>query len=128
MLLGPIPYEEVPSYLSAIDIAVLPDSTSYIYPGKLLEYGASGTAVVAPAREVIKEIIVNGTDGILFQPGSPVALEEALKILINRPNLRKELGINFRQKIEKAYSWESVWAKVLESVAEVCGLENRDQD
>ena len=52
-LLGPKPYEVLPSYLAQADVALLPlqlnDYTRHMYPMKFFEYLAAGRVVVATA-------------------------------------------------------------------------------
>lgn len=63
---GVMPHEKLPAYVSAFDIALQPEVTSYASPLKLFEYMAMARAIVAPASENILEVLEDGTDSLLF--------------------------------------------------------------
>lgn len=79
--LGGKRYEELPSYLSGWDVALMPfalnESTRYISPTKTPEYLAGGRPVVStPIRDVIDGY---GLSGVVSIAGSPGAFIEAVE-------------------------------------------------
>jgi len=54
---GNVPHEAVPSYIMAMDAAVLPNSETYNSPMKRFEYMAMGKPVIAPRVPAIEEVV-----------------------------------------------------------------------
>jgi glycosyltransferase involved in cell wall biosynthesis len=92
---GGVAHEDVPEYLAAMDVAVAPYPALdqfYYSPIKLYEYMAAGRAVVASRVGQVAEIIVDGVNGLLFEPGNRSGLVDCLRRLQNDVGLRNELG------------------------------------
>jgi len=102
---GRIPHERVPDYVSLFDVAVSPRATFYASPMKVIEYMALGKPVVVPATPNFFDIIDERKEGITFAEGNATALEQALVFLCQYPELRRELGIRARQKVERRLNW-----------------------
>lgn len=104
--IGAIPPEVVPAWVAACDIGVLPGSTDYCQPMKLLDYAAAGLAVVAPALGPVRELVGDDDTCILFPPGDVSALSQALTLLACDPARRDALGARARVLAERA-SWQA---------------------
>jgi glycosyltransferase involved in cell wall biosynthesis len=102
---GRIPHERVPDYVSLFDVAVSPRATFYASPMKVIEYMALGKPVVVPATPNFLDIVEDRLEGITFEEGNIVALEQALACLCKAPELRRELGFRARQKVERRLNW-----------------------
>lgn len=103
---GHIPHTEVPLYLKAMDIAVLPDIYAYMSPLKIYEYMVMGKPVIAPNRSVLLEdMIKDGEHGLLFEPDDSEAMKQAILQLIADPALRQELGSQGRKSALTHFSW-----------------------
>lgn len=82
-LLGHMPRTEIPKYLAAADVLVLPntarneESAQYTSPLKLFEYMASGTPIVASDLPSVREIL-SGDTAFLVAPDNPAALAEGV--------------------------------------------------
>jgi glycosyltransferase involved in cell wall biosynthesis len=78
-----------------------------------LEALAAGVPVVQPDHGAFPEIITATGGGLLFEPGNPAALAEALAGLMNDPTLRQKLAQQGRAVAVKAYTdklmAESAW-------------------
>ena len=112
---GRIPHERVPDYVSLFDVAVSPRATFYASPMKVIEYMALGKPVVVPGTPNFLDIIDDRSEGITFEEGSAVSLEQAIVRLCQEPELRRELGIRARQKVVRRLNWR--W-----NANEVCRL------
>ena len=77
--------------LADADIVVLP-SISEGLPVVLLEALSQGKAVVATRAGGIPEVISDGIDGVLVEPGDPGALARALARVAGDTGLRTRLG------------------------------------
>ncbi len=113
---GYIGYEEMPDYLAALDIIVVPYpliEPFYFSPLKLFEAMSMGKTVLASAQGQIAEIITDGYNGMLYPPGDSEVFLKKLKLLISDDDLRKKLGKNACETIEKKYTWEDNARKIL---------------
>jgi|Tabmets5t2r1_1033131.scaffolds.fasta_scaffold00992_3 glycosyltransferase involved in cell wall biosynthesis len=95
-LLGRLPGLDVPRFLRAIDIVVLPSYDEGL-PRAVLEAMSMARPVVASAVGGIPELIQHGVNGLLVPPGDRAALVQALKSLVEDEGLRAELGRRARQ-------------------------------
>jgi glycosyltransferase involved in cell wall biosynthesis len=105
ILPGPVPHSEMPDYLAAMEICVVPHSNAYRSPIKLFEYMARGRAVVAPRTEPIALIVRHGENGLLFNPEDDNDLRTQLAALIADPDLRRRLGEQSRNDVRKRFTW-----------------------
>ncbi len=97
-----VPHASIPSYLAQSDIFVFASSCENM-PITLLEGMASGLPIVCSNRGPMPEILQNG--GLYFDPENPTSIANALEILIQSPELRKNLA-SLAQEISKQYTWE----------------------
>jgi len=112
---GPVSHEEIPRYVKLIDIAVQPAANEYCCPMKILEYMGLAKAIVAPRQENIEELLENGRNALLFQPGNAESLSRALVSLTTQPELRAQIGSRALRTIhERGFLWESNARKVSE--------------
>lgn len=102
---GSVPHAEIPAYLAALDIAVVPYSNEYRSPIKLFECMALARPVVAPRTEPIAEVIQHGENGFLFHPENPDELGDQLATLSSDPALRARLGARARIDVEQRHTW-----------------------
>jgi len=116
-LAGSIPHEEVGSYLSAMDVALIPDATEYGSPVKTFEYMAAGKAVIAPRVGPIEEVIQDGETGVLFERNNVEMLVEKTMRLLGDPAERERLGLSARDYVLKHHTWERNAGRVLEELA-----------
>jgi glycosyltransferase involved in cell wall biosynthesis len=68
------------------------------------EAAAAGLPSVGTALNAIPEIVADGETGILVPPGDAAALAEALRRLVESPELRETMGMAARRRIEAAGS------------------------
>jgi len=115
---GKVPYSEVPRYINAMDICVIPNATWYGSPTKLFEYGAMGRPVVASKFPPIEEIIVHGISGLLFKPNDKADMMRQILTLVESPRKRDQLGSTLRKKIEASYTWERNTERMIGAVAQ----------
>ncbi|MHA2159861.1 MAG: glycosyltransferase family 4 protein [Candidatus Thorarchaeota archaeon] len=110
-------YGEMPLFTAASDVALclFPDSpvAHAASPLKLLEYLASGKAVVATRVAGTNEILDNNS-GMFVAPGNTNDLCDAVVKLSNDNELRKTLGIGGRKRVEEKYSWNVLAQKLLD--------------
>jgi N-acetyl-alpha-D-glucosaminyl L-malate synthase BshA len=104
--LGQVPNEEVPQYMAASDVFVLP-SLAEGFPNVILEAMASGLAIVACRVSGLPEIVEDGGNGFLVESKNPEQIAEKVLLLLGNDELRERISKNNKEKA-KGYSWESV--------------------
>ena len=88
-------------------------------PNALLEAMASGLPGIATCIAGNEELVVEGETGYLIPSEDIESLQGALKKILNDQNLRQQMGIASRRRVEENYSWESTaqqYALYLEKV------------
>jgi len=112
---GRVPHDDVAYHVAAMDITITAaDMTGFASPMKILEYMAMGKPVIAPRMKNIEDIIIDGKDGILFEPGNKEELKKAILQLLRDDFLRIEIRSNAREKIVSEYNWINNAEKILE--------------
>ena len=109
---------EIPRYQTAADILVAPyteASRPWVSPLKLFEYMAAGRPVVASDREVLKEVLVDGENALLFPAGDADALRAAIERVLASEELANRLVTHARETVE-AHTWQSRAAAILDWV------------
>jgi glycosyltransferase involved in cell wall biosynthesis len=112
---GTVAHDEIPSYLAAMDVAVVlaaSDRTFHYSPLKLAEYLLAGLPVVAPRAGELPARLHDGVDAVLVEPGDPAALARALRRLRDDPDARARLGRGARAAADD-WSWDRSAARVL---------------
>jgi glycosyltransferase involved in cell wall biosynthesis len=118
---GPVGRQEVPAYIAAIDIAVLPSATAYACPMKIIEYMAMGKCIVAPDQPNIREILEDRVTGFLFQAGDKESLQSTLLELLGNPAKREVVG---REAHTRLHGRKFLWnANAQKTVALILGHE-----
>ena len=116
ILVPPQPYELMPRYLSAFDIACSPKidcaENRTANPIKIYEYMSMALPTVVSAVGEISKVIENGIDGFLVKPGDEGDLETTLDYAIQNLGSAKEKGERAREKIIKNYTQQVMLKKI----------------
>ena len=126
MITGLLPQVRIPEILSIADLAVMPypelPKELWFSPLKMYEYMSAGKAIVASRAGQIAEVIQDGYNGILVEPGNIGELTQTLIRLLRDGDERKRLGTNARQQAVEKHSWdhyinrlEAIYMSALES-------------
>lgn len=123
---GNIPYDEIPLYISAMDITVAPFvkqtiSESEFFYGtslKIFEYMAMEKPIITSRIGEIPLFIRDGENGVLTEPGNPVELKDKILMLVGNEELRNLLGKNART-IAMKYTWEKKAEKTIDVYKQV---------
>jgi glycosyltransferase involved in cell wall biosynthesis len=113
--LGPRPRDQVLELFRAADAALLSSSWEN-FPHAVVEALAVGTPVVATATGGVAEIVRDGQNGLLVQPGDAGALAAAIRRYFADEALRGRLRAAAAQSVSE-YAPERVYAQ-LEAVLE----------
>lgn len=99
-------------YLNATDIYVFP-SLQEGFPNALLEAMACGLPVIATKIGGVVDIIKDGENGLLVEPGNKNELAIALKKLISEPEYALSLGQNALKTIRENYDIDIIANKYI---------------
>lgn len=107
-LAGPQPQDGVLEAYKRSAIFALPcvigsDGNRDGLPTVLLEAMATGLPAVSTNLTGVPEIIDHGENGLLVEPGDPVALADALALLLQDRSLRSKMGLAARRKVERKF-------------------------
>lgn len=109
ILMGPHPHTEMPLFLAAADVVVLPQrptrATMAQVPGKVFEAMAMARPVVATAVSDLPEIL-DGC-GVIVLPGSTEERGHALERLLTDTENARALSREARRRCEQYYSWDA---------------------
>lgn len=111
---GVVPRGEVARYIRLFDLALQPHVVPYASPLKLLEYMALARAIIAPATDNIRELLVHEESALLVEPGNKLAYAAAVGRLAHDAALRKRLGSAARQTV---LSRDLTWLRNAQTVA-----------
>ncbi|OAJ69559.1 glycosyltransferase WbuB [Methylobacillus sp. MM3] len=103
---GIVGRDDIAHHVAAFDVALQPAVVAYASPLKLFEYLALGRAIVAPAQPNIMEILSDGQNAVLFEPGNPDALAAAIERVSLDAELRQRIAAGARASIaEQGLTW-----------------------
>lgn len=111
--LGHIKGERLKTTIRNSQLAILPSEWYENCPASILEAFALGKPVIGSNIGGIPELIEDGVDGFLFEPGNAEELSEKIAYLISQPRLREEMGKNAQKKMEEKYNPEVYYQRLM---------------
>jgi glycosyltransferase involved in cell wall biosynthesis len=76
-------------------------------PNVLVEAMACAVPVISTRMSGIPELIEDGTDGLLVEPGDTQAITDAIERLLRDPELASRMGLAARRKVERFFDMRS---------------------
>ena len=116
-LTGWISHDELPDYLNALKLVVLPSYTEGL-PNIMLEAMACGTPVLATPVGAIPDVITNGETGFIMENNSLECIAENIILGLNHQNLN-EIVKNARKLVKKEFTYEAAvggWREILDNL------------
>ncbi len=104
--LGPVSLAERITFFKRADIFVLPTYAEGT-PISMLEAMAAGLPVVSTPVGGIPDVVKDGVEGYIVEPGDVAALADRLAQLINDPERRRKMGQRARDKV-RPFNWDVV--------------------
>jgi glycosyltransferase involved in cell wall biosynthesis len=105
-------HDDVPALLETLDVVALPSWTEGL-PVVLLEAMAHGRPVVATPVGGTPELVADGETGLLVPPRDPEALAEALRRVLDDPDLARRLGEAGRRRVAERFSADDQARRIL---------------
>jgi len=99
---GPVSYDELHHHYAQADLGLFASSCENM-PNILLETMASGLPIACSNRGPMPELL--GDDGVYFDPEQPEEIADAVRELIESPQLRTKLAQASYQRAQQ-YSWQ----------------------
>lgn len=118
---GFVPNAQIPSYLKAADVLLMPYSincktAAYMSPMKLFEYMASNTPIIASNLNAIQLHLHNLKNGILCQPDNYISLVQSIQTIYNNPLMAKALASQAYLDVQP-FSWHNRALNILQNFA-----------
>ncbi len=113
---GPVPHDEIPEHLAAMDVAVsshLPLADFYFSPLKLYEYLACGVPTVAADIGQPATLIQEGETGFLYQPGDAASLAGKIRQMAADPAAARQMAWQGAVKVLQDHTWDKNAAAVI---------------
>jgi glycosyltransferase involved in cell wall biosynthesis len=106
---GLLPPREATARLAEASVLLLPNprsaiSNAFTSPLKLFEYMAAERPIVASDLPAIREVLRDGENALLVEPGNPQAFVEAIARLQKDPALASRLARRARADVAQ-YTW-----------------------
>jgi len=121
IFIGRRPYQEIPDYLQAADILVLPNtsgeahSEKYTWPLKLFEYMASGRPIVASNLPSLREIL-NKKNAWLVKPNDARELANGLKEVLDDGQRAISVSQQARRDVTQ-YTWQKRARRIIDFIS-----------
>ncbi len=113
---------DISTLLNITDVGVIASEREGS-PLAVLEYMAAGCGIVATGVGGIPDMIRDGKEGLLVEPGDGDGLVDAIRRLVDDPALRRRLGVAARERQQAEFSLrtvvertESLYEEILDGV------------
>jgi glycosyltransferase involved in cell wall biosynthesis len=98
--------EDLARLYGEAEVAIVPS----LYEGfslPAIEAMSCGVPVVATTGGALPEVVgTSGETGLLVEPNNPEALVDAIRSLLDDPELRERLGAAGRQRVIERFTWQ----------------------
>ncbi|MBV6394231.1 MAG: D-inositol-3-phosphate glycosyltransferase [Anaerolineales bacterium] len=120
-----VPHHEIPSLIAGADICVAPlalndrNVTQGACPIKILEYMAAGRPLLASNMPIVRELVREDVDGLLFSPNDPEDLARQAVQLLKNMELSQRLAESAAAHVREKFTWhesQKKLAKVVEKL------------
>jgi len=114
-----VPHHEVPALVAESDICVAPlglndrNVTQGACPIKVLEYMAAGRPLLASNMPIVRELVREDVDALLFSPNDPEDLARQVLMLLDDLELSKRLAESASQRALTKFTWHESQKKLL---------------
>lgn len=114
-----VPHHEVPAVIAQSDICLAPlglndrNVTQGACPIKVLEYMASSRPLIASNMPIVRELVREDIDGLLFSPNDPDDLARQVLTLLNDDELSKRLADSATERALTKFTWHESQKKLV---------------
>ena len=114
-----VPHHSVPALLKAADVCLAPlalndrNVTQGACPIKVLEYMAAARPLIASNMPIVRELVREDQDGLLFSPNDPEDLARQVLRVLNDLELSKRLAELASARALTKFSWHEAQKKLV---------------
>jgi glycosyltransferase involved in cell wall biosynthesis len=114
-----VPHHEIPALIASADICVAPlglndrNVTQGACPIKVLEYMAAARPLLASNMPIVRELLREDVDGLLFSPNDPDDLARQALALLNDVELSQRLADSASQRALTKFTWHESQKKLV---------------
>ncbi len=114
-----VPHHEVPALIADSDICVAPlglndrNVTQGACPIKVLEYMAAARPLLASNMPIVRELVREDVDALLFSPNDPDNLAQQAVTLLNDFELSQRLAQSASERVLSKFTWHESQKKLL---------------
>ncbi|GJQ34637.1 MAG: hypothetical protein JETCAE01_06470 [Anaerolineaceae bacterium] len=114
-----VPHHEIPELIAKADICVAPlalndrNVTQGACPIKVLEYMAAGRPLLASNMPIVRELVRDDVDGLLFSPNDPEDLARQANLLLRDMELSQRLAESAAAHVREKFTWHESQKKLL---------------
>jgi glycosyltransferase involved in cell wall biosynthesis len=113
---GDVSDAELPRYFRAADVHLFPSTALAEAFGLVcLEAAASAVPTIASALPGVRRVVLNEETGLQVSPGDVSHLRSAIRLMLERPDLRRTLGAAARARMEAEFDWDKRIAQLEEA-------------
>ncbi len=117
---GYVPHREVPTYLCAADVLVMPYTTKVptvdsMSPMKMFEYMQACRPIVATDHSPIREVLKHLRNAILVKPDSAEALVTGIREVLENHTLAKSIAEQAYKDVQ-SYTWDNRAKTILQFI------------
>jgi glycosyltransferase involved in cell wall biosynthesis len=114
-----VPHHEVPALIAEADICLAPlglndrNVTQGACPIKVLEYMAASRPLIASNIPIVRELVRENVDALLFSPNDPEDLARQVLVLLNDYELSKRLADSATERALTQFTWHQAQKKLV---------------
>lgn len=114
-----VPHHEVPALIAEADICVAPlglndrNVTQGACPIKVLEYMAASRPMLASNMPIVRELVREDVDALLFSPNDPDDLARQTLALLNDFELSKRVAESASKRVLEKFTWHESQKKLV---------------
>jgi glycosyltransferase involved in cell wall biosynthesis len=114
-----VPHHEIPALIASADICVAPlglndrNVTQGACPIKVLEYMAAGRPLLASNMPIVRELVREDMDALLFSPSDPEDLARQVLALLNDFELSQRLAQSASERALTKFTWHESQKKLI---------------
>jgi glycosyltransferase involved in cell wall biosynthesis len=114
-----VPHHEVPALIAESDICLAPlglndrNVTQGACPIKVLEYMASARPLIASNIPIVRELVREDVDALLFSPNDPDDLARQVLTLLNDYDLSKRLADSATARALAKFTWHEAQKRLI---------------
>jgi glycosyltransferase involved in cell wall biosynthesis len=114
-----VPHHEIPALIAEADICLAPlglndrNVTQGACPIKVLEYMASSRPLITSNMPIVRELVREDVDALLFSPSDSDDLARQILILLSDYDLSKRLAESAAQRALTRFTWHEAQKKLI---------------